>query len=107
MSGICGICEPGRSLNPASIKTMLAAFVLPGESAQQTAGPDSVSLGVARRWSFQEVASIPGVRIAADAELLNRKELIKQLKDTGFDPATLTSGELLGRLYRERGVSFV
>jgi asparagine synthase (glutamine-hydrolysing) len=107
MSGICGICEPGRSLSPAGIKAMLAAFVLPGESAQQTAGFDSVSLAVARRWSFQEVANIPGVRIAADAELLNRKELIQQLQAKDFDPATLSSAELLARLYRERGVSFV
>jgi asparagine synthase (glutamine-hydrolysing) len=107
MSGICGICEPGRSLNPAGMKAMLAAFVLPGESAQQTTRSDSVSLGVARRWNFQEVANIPGVRIAADAELLNRKELIQQIKGEDFDPTTLTSAELLARLYRERGVSFV
>jgi asparagine synthase (glutamine-hydrolysing) len=107
MSGICGICEPGRTLNPAGIKAMLAAFVLPEESAQQTWSADSVSLAVAHRWDFQQVANIPGVRIAADAELFNRPELTKLLKGGGFDPASLTPAELLARLYQERGASFV
>jgi asparagine synthase (glutamine-hydrolysing) len=107
MSGICGICEPGRALNPAFIKAMLAALALPEESSQQTAGEDSVALGISRRWDFQQVAAIPGVRIAADAELFNRKELAEALKDRSFDPASVSPAELLARLYRERGVSFV
>src|SRR5438445_12663088 len=106
MSGICGICEPGRTLSPAGIRAMLAAFVLPEESTQQGPGADSVSLAVARRWDFQQVANIPGIRIAADAELLNRDDLAKSLKVRDFDPAALSSAELLARLYRERGLSF-
>jgi len=94
MSGICGICEPGRTLSPAGIEAMLAAFVLPEESAQQAPGADSVSLAVASRWYFQQVADIPGVRIAADAELLNRAELTNHLKSGNFDAARLTSAEL-------------
>ena len=107
MSGICGICEPGRTLSPAGIKAMLAAMTLTGETDQLAPGKDSVALAVSQRWHFQQVADIPGVRIAADAELLNRQELTKFLKGGDFDPATLTSAELLARLYRERGVSFV
>jgi asparagine synthase (glutamine-hydrolysing) len=107
MSGICGICEPGRTLSPAGIQAMLAAFVLPEESARQAPGSDSVSLAVARRWDFQQVAAIPGIRIAADAELFNRPALAQLLKSGDFDPAGLTSAELLARLYRERGISFV
>src|SRR6267142_946243 len=95
MSGICGICEPGRTLSPAGIEAMLAAFVLPEESAQQAPGADSVSLAVASRWYFQQVADIPGVRIAADAELLNRAELTNHLKSGNFDAARLTSAELI------------
>src|SRR5712692_6599655 len=107
MSGICGICEPGRTLSPAGIKSMLAALTLTGETGQLAPGKDSVALGVSQRWHFQQLADIPGVRIAADAELLNRQELTKFLKGGDFDPASLTSAELLARLYRERGVSFV
>jgi asparagine synthase (glutamine-hydrolysing) len=66
-----------------------------------------VALGVSQRWHFQQVASFAGVRIAADAELLNRQELTKSLQGGDYDPAGLTSAELLAHLYRERGVSFV
>src|SRR5260370_19410740 len=107
MSGMCGICEPGRTLNPESIKAMVAAFVLPEESSQQPPGADSVSLAVARRWDFQQVAAVPGIRIAADAELLNRDDLVKSLKARDFDSAALSCAELLARLYRERGLAFV
>jgi len=107
MSGICGICEPGRTLSPAGIKAMLAAFVLPGESTLQTAGVDSVSLAVTRRWDFQQVANVSGILVAADAELLNRSELVKSLETRDFDSATLSCSELLARIYRERGLSFV
>jgi asparagine synthase (glutamine-hydrolysing) len=107
MSGICGICEPGRTLSPAGIKSMLTALTLTGETCQLAPGRDSVVLGVSQRWHFQQVADIPGVRIAADAELLNRPELTKFLKGGDFDPDRLTSAELLAHLYRERGVSFV
>jgi asparagine synthase (glutamine-hydrolysing) len=107
MSGICGICEPGRTLIPAGIKAMLADLSLPGETGQLAPGNDSVALGVSQRWRFQQVASFAGVRIAADAELLNRQELTKSLQGGDYDPAGLTSAELLAHLYRERGVSFV
>src|SRR6266852_1954632 len=58
MSGICGICEPGRTLSSAGIKAMLAAFVLPEESALQTPGSDSVSLAVARRCRARGVSFV-------------------------------------------------
>lgn len=107
MSGICGICEPGRTLDPASIHVMLAALSLPGETKQGTPDRGSAMLGVARRWDFQQVATISGVRIAADAELFNRSELIDSLQDSRFDPGNLSSAELLAHLYREHGDSFV
>ena len=107
MSGICGICEPGRTLHPAGMEAMLSAFVLQDELGQSAPGVDAALLGVARRWEFQQVAAISGVRIAADAELLNRDELVKSLKTRDFDAATLSSAELIARLYRERGVSFI
>ena len=107
MSGICGICEPGRRMNPAVIEPMLAALSLPGEVSQFTSGGDSISLGVSRRWDFQQVASNPVVHVAVDAELLNRKELALSLKEQDFDPEALSCAELIARLYRQRGISFV
>jgi len=107
MSGICGICEPGRVLPPASIESMLSAMILRGESAQHISADGSVSLGVARRWDFQQVTSIPGVRIAADVELLNRKELAESVADEKFNSADVSSAELLARLYQRHGISFL
>jgi len=62
---------------------------------------------VARRWEFPASREHSGIRIAADAELLNRPELPRLLKRADFDSASLTPAELLARLYRELGVSFV
>jgi asparagine synthase (glutamine-hydrolysing) len=107
MSGICGICEPGRMLDPSSIQTMLAGLSLPGEVTQQTSGTDSSAFGVSRRWEFQQVAAVSGVRIASDAELMNRKQLQESLSDQHFDSCGISSAELLARLYRQHGVSFV
>src|SRR5258708_14737758 len=107
MSGICGICEPGRLWSQTGINAMLAALTLPGEMGLRMPDGDSVALGVSQRWHFQQVAHIPGIRIAADAELLNRQELTKLLTAGDFDRASLTPAELLAHLYRERGVSFV
>lgn len=107
MSGICGICEPGRRMDLASIESMVAALSLPGEDSQLASAGDSISLGVSRRWDFQQVASIPGVRIAADAELLNRKELAASLKEQDFNLARLSTAELIARVYRQHGISFL
>src|SRR5712692_1349274 len=107
MSGICGICEPGRAVSSAKIKAMLSALALPGESQWETPRGHSAAMCVSRRWSFQQVAAIPGILIAADTELFNRRELAESLAEESFDLADLSPAELLARLYLERGVSFV
>lgn len=94
-------------MNPAGIESMLAALSLTGEASHITSGGDSISLGVSRRWDFQQVASIREVRVAADAELLNRRELTLSLKEQNFDPTLLSTAELIARLYRQHGISFI
>jgi asparagine synthase (glutamine-hydrolysing) len=94
-------------MNPAGIESMLAALSLPGESSQFTPGGDSISLGVSQRWDFQQVSRIPGVRVAADAELLNRRELAVSLKEQDFNSEVLSCAELIARLYRQQGISFI
>jgi asparagine synthase (glutamine-hydrolysing) len=107
MSGICGICEPGQTLDPPAISLMLDAMGMRGEFPQKTSGRESVLLGVSRRWQFQRTASIPHVLIAADAELLNRDELIDAVKPSNFDRRGVSSSELLARLYQQHGISFI
>jgi asparagine synthase (glutamine-hydrolysing) len=107
MSGICGICEPGRALSRGAVEAMLGSLALPDESGNEAIGCNSVALAVARRWDFQQVARLPGICIAVDADILNRKELEEALGESGSDTATRSLAELIARLYLKRGPEFV
>lgn len=107
MSGICGICEPGRRIEAASVAPMLAAIECPGESSREHISGGPVVLGVARRWPFQQVASLPGVSVAVDAELLNRADLEKLIAPCGTKNSELSVAELVAALYLEKGAAFL
>ncbi len=107
MSGICGICQLGRPFHPGSLQRMLAAMTLPAESTCETTAGDSTTLGLAQRWSFQQVTAIPGIRIAVDAELFNEPELMGLIQNRDSPASPLSLAELLARLYLKRGVAFV
>lgn len=104
MSGICGICQKDRPADPAILQAMLAHTALPGETSETTFS-GSVALGVNRLWNFQQVAAIPGVRLAADAELYNREELSRLVGANDSSPSSVA--ELLARLYVQKGISFL
>ena len=107
MSGVCGICEPGRELGASLLEPMLSTLILaPAERTESTADL-SVALGVARRWNGQELATIPGIRIAIDADLYNVKELRARLGSRGIDSGTSTLAECLARLYEAEGPDFL
>ena len=86
---------------------MLAALELPEEAPPQAVGGTSVGLGVARRWPFQQVAAVAGVRVAADADLCNTRELADMLTDEGSRTPQFSVAELLARLYVRRGIQFL
>src|SRR5579864_1786023 len=102
MSGICGICAPGQEVATSSLRPMLDALSLPGDSRSEVRGLRGVALGVAMRWSFQDTASIPGVSVTADADLVGRSEIARTLN---LPPeSNLSSAELLARLYSQYGL---
>src|SRR5712692_5506443 len=107
MSGICGICEAGRQIDARSLGPMLAALELPDEAPPQVVGGTSVGLGAARRWPFQQVASVAGVHVAADADLCNARELAEMSTDEGARAPQFSVAELLARLYARRGIQFL
>jgi asparagine synthase (glutamine-hydrolysing) len=107
MSGICGICEPGRKVPAERLAAMLEAMALGDESAEAQATSASAVFGVARRWKFQQVASLRGIQVAGDAELLNRDELQKLAMIHIPDPAHATTAELIAGAYLEKGTDFV
>jgi asparagine synthase (glutamine-hydrolysing) len=107
LSGICGICEPGHDLLSSSLEPMLSALVVTsGERTEATVGR-SIALGVAQRWTGQEVAAIAGIQIAIDADLYNVKELNARLVERGVDPGALKLAECLARLYEVDGPDFL
>lgn len=107
MSGICGICEPGRAFVSRFLEPMLSALVLPGESPTETAAGNSAAVGVAPLWAMQEVASIDGVRIAIDADLYNLPELKAVLAKRGYPSSEWPAAICLARLYELEGPGFL
>ena len=85
MSGLCGICEPGREMDSRLLEPMLSVLAVAEESVSDTTAGNSVSLGVARRWEFQQVAATTRVRVAIDADLYNIPELKARLAARGLD----------------------
>ncbi len=106
MSGICGICEPGLDISREKLAPMLSALALTDESQRDALGGRSAAIGVSRRWSFQQIAHIPGVRIAVDADLCSLSESDHLLRRQGLDPAPMSVAEKLGWLYLRVGTNF-
>jgi asparagine synthase (glutamine-hydrolysing) len=107
MSGVCGICAPGREFESSLLEPMLSALALAGETGRDTTSANSVALGVARRWESQEVAAIPGVRIAIDADLYNVDELKSKLAARGLESREWTVAQCLAHLYVIHGPDFL
>jgi asparagine synthase (glutamine-hydrolysing) len=107
MSGICGICEPGADLSRQSLAPMLTATAVSGELPPEGLSGRAAAMGVVRRWPFQQIAEISGVRIAVDADLYNLKPLTDFLGGQGLDPSSMSLAEQLARLYVLRGERFV
>lgn len=107
MSGICGICESGAEVSRASFEAMLAALSLPGEKGSDRSTGRSAVLGASQRWDAQEVAASEGVRLAADTDLTNWKDLRGSLEGRGIPASSLSRGEILARLYSIDGPDFL
>jgi asparagine synthase (glutamine-hydrolysing) len=107
MSGICGICHPGVEVLPGSIEAMLARLALPQDNRSRGGTTHSVAFGVAQKWTFQQMATVGGVQIAVDADLLNLEELSKRLKQKEIDASDLTLAEQLAWLYTLEGAGFI
>lgn len=108
MSGICGVAKRGHEIGRSCLEPMATALTLPGESRNEVllAGQGG-GLAVCSRWPFQQVGVIPGVRIAADADLTNERDLVLELMQRGLEAGRMSLAERLGHLYRIHGDSFI
>jgi asparagine synthase (glutamine-hydrolysing) len=107
MSGICGICEPGVEVPQTTLEEMLAACSLPEDAKLEAPGRNSAALGVSQHWPFQQTGAYRGVRIALDADLYNREELIAYLQKEALPAGRMSLAEAVVNLYLLRGPCFV
>lgn len=107
MSGISGICEPGRKGSALHLEPMLESMAMSGESGRAQTTGGSAALGVARRWGFQQVAAVHGLQVAVDAELFNQEELAKLVVPRLSGQSHAALAELIAALYLEKGADFV
>lgn len=107
MSGVFGICEPGRELSSELLLPMFAVQRSDGESADDSCGRESVAMGVASRWNFQCLAEFSGILVAADADLVEVSSLAESLPGMHEMAAPLSVAELIARLYLRDGLDFL
>lgn len=107
MSGICGICESGADISSQSLEAILNTLTLRGEMGCQRFVGRSIALGTARRWESQEIGAIHGVRIAADTDLTNWRDLSLHLESKGIPGSQVTRAEALAWLYSLDGPEFL
>lgn len=107
MSGICGICEPGRDWRVESLVPMLEALRVVGDSDLAPVAGRSVGLGVSRAWNFQQTCALNGVYAAVDADLIDSRDVTDALSLAPDAAARLPIAELIVRLYLKEGTNFV
>jgi len=107
MSGICGICTPGRAIDSRLLGSMLEALALPGDLLRGSPAESSAAFGTAQRWDFQEVATVDWVYIAVDADLYNLPELKSILTQHGFAANGWTVAKCLAQMYILKGANFL
>jgi asparagine synthase (glutamine-hydrolysing) len=104
MSGICGICEVGREFGGGRLTPMLDSLALSGETEREVCVGRSAVLGVARRWDFQRAASVAGISVVADADLVDCASLEQALSLSAGEALSLPVAVLIARLYAQRGI---
>lgn len=107
MSGICGICEPGRELTANELTPMLDAITLSGTSRYKMQSGRSIVLGVAKRSSFQDTATTEGITVAADADLMDLSAAANALGIPSASARSMHPAELIARLYLSCGVDLL
>lgn len=106
MSGICGVCQPGRKFDQVRVRPMAAGLVVDELETQHASCGDSFALGLSKRFPGQDIGSLHTVWAVADADLTNQEALQSLLKREGM-PAPSNVAELLSSLYLLRGADFV
>jgi len=107
MSGVFGICEPGRELSRELLGPMRRAQALAEETQNDLYASTSVALGVARRWNFQQLSTNQGIAVAADADLVDTQAIAEELSLPAHALTEIPVAHLLTLLYLKKGPEFL
>lgn len=107
MSGIYGICEPGRKLEPPLLEPMRVASAIAGVTRDDSTYGQSIAMGVAQRWASQELAAASGVRLVIDSDLLRLQELREELVSHGVEGRDWPVARCFVQLYQFYGLDFL
>jgi asparagine synthase (glutamine-hydrolysing) len=107
MSGICGICEPGRRLADRPLGFMLKGLSIADEIHAKLAADIGCVFGASQRLATQDLGAVPGIRVALDADLINLAEIHGIIRDRGVDPGECSAADCVAHLYRHEGIAFV
>jgi asparagine synthase (glutamine-hydrolysing) len=103
MSGICGVWQKANpGLGAQSLRAMTKSLALERFELTPTAIDGGAGVGVASRYTSQELFESPGILLACDAELFNESELrsLTGNAETG-------TAALLAALYERFGIAFL
>lgn len=106
MSGICGICQPGRKFGAEAIRSMMAGLFVDTCEEQDTMWSDSVTLGVSQRFDGQNLGPAEDIWVAADIDVLNLDSL-RSAVEARLQEGPRNAAQLLASLYVLYGVDFV
>src|SRR3954453_6935511 len=107
MSGVFGICEPGRELSSRHVESMRTVLPFADVSPVEIAAGRSAALGVLQRMPQQQLARIGDIIVVADVDLVNIRELRASLDKEIGGTKELSDAEAIAHLYRMRGIDFV
>lgn len=106
MSGIAGVYEPGRSSLASQVDRMIRRAALKDEKVELLSCA-SFSAGVAQQWPMTQLGSVPGVRVAVDADLSNCSELHSLVSASVDNAENLNVAELIAWAYKQNGLQFL
>lgn len=106
MSGICGICQPGRRLASEQIRPIVAALAVDASERADAMGSDSVAMGVSQRFAGQDLGFADGIWVVADTDLLNLDSLRSELESRG-QQGRGSAAQVLASLYALHGIEFI
>jgi asparagine synthase (glutamine-hydrolysing) len=105
MSGLFGICHPGRGMTTEEIAAMRSVMPFLDRGTVNSHVAHSIGMGVVRSLRHQSFWAIGDLAVVAEADLVNAGQLQEELAALiGPQPS---NAEIIATLYRRHGLDFM